>query len=86
MTNSAAENQTFDSAGPEQMTYREMMATALEVSGKRKPMISVPMGFMKLLAMVSDPFQKVYLPLALITNEQYYQTGFTRWRACSHSA
>lgn len=71
LANPAAENQTFDSGGPEQMTYREMMTTALEVSGRRKPMISVPMGFMKLLASISDPFQKIYPPLALITREQY---------------
>jgi NADH dehydrogenase len=69
--NPALQNQTLDTGGPEKMTYREVMKTAVEAAGKRKPMISLPMGFMKLIATIHDPFQRIYPPLALLTKDQY---------------
>jgi uncharacterized protein YbjT (DUF2867 family) len=69
--NPALENQTLDTGGPAKMTYCEMMQTALEAAGKRKPMIPLPMAFMKLIAAIHDPFQRIYPPLALLTNDQY---------------
>lgn len=69
--NPGAANQTFDACGPERMTYREMLQTALEVSGKRKPMISLPMWMMGMMATLGDPLQKIWLPLAPITKDQY---------------
>jgi hypothetical protein len=53
------------------MTVRELMSTALEVAGKRKPMIPVPMTALKLAATVSNPLQKCCLPLVPITKDQF---------------
>ena len=71
ITTPEARNTILDVGGPQQMTYREMMAVALKVSGIRRPMFPAPMAFMKMLAVLHDPFQRIYLPLALFTHEQY---------------
>ncbi len=71
LTNPAAENRTFDACGPDQLTFKELMAIALECAGQRKPTIDLPMWLMKALAIVYDPFQKIYPPLALFTRDQY---------------
>ncbi|MCL5283974.1 MAG: complex I NDUFA9 subunit family protein [Armatimonadetes bacterium] len=71
LTTPDSRNSTLDAGGPQQLTYREMMAIALKVSNQRKPMVPAPMAFMKLLATLHDPFQRIYLPLALFTHEQY---------------
>jgi uncharacterized protein YbjT (DUF2867 family) len=69
--NPALQNQTLDTGGPDKMTYKEMMKTAVEAAGKRKPTISLPMAFLKLIAATHDPFQRIYPPLALLTKDQY---------------
>ncbi len=71
LTTPESRNATLDAGGPQQLTYREMMTIALKVSNQRKPMAPAPMAFMKLLAILHDPFQRIYLPLALFTHEQY---------------
>jgi len=38
---------TFDIGGPEHITYREMVETLAEVMGRSKPVVTLPMGFMK---------------------------------------
>lgn len=67
----AAENRTFDAAGPDVLTYREMMRCAVRIRGKRRLFLPVPMPLMHLLAFLCDPFQRIYPPLALLTRDQY---------------
>ncbi|MEP6755548.1 MAG: complex I NDUFA9 subunit family protein [Chthonomonadales bacterium] len=71
LDNPEALNQTFDAGGPTTLSYKEMMQTALGVAGKKKLMAPVPMPMMKLIAAFHDPFQRIYLPLALFTKDQY---------------
>lgn len=46
----AADNQVFEIGGPEVLSMNEIVRTALEVSGRRRPLLSFPKGLMKLLA------------------------------------
>ena len=71
LSNTAAQNKTLDAGGPDQMSFKELMSTVLHLTGRKKPMIPLPMWFMKFLAAIHDPFQKIYPPLALFTIEQY---------------
>ena len=71
LSSEAAKNQTFDAGGPDRTTYKQMIQTTLRVANKRKMMPTAPMFIMKLLSIIHDPFQKIYLPLALFTKDQY---------------
>ncbi len=66
-----ASNKTLDAGGPETFTYKDMMQTALKVKGVSRMSVPLPMWFMKILSVVHDPFQRIYLPLALFTKDQY---------------
>jgi len=46
----AADNQTLEIGGPDVLTMKEIVRTALDVMGKRRVLVSVPRGFMKLAA------------------------------------
>lgn len=46
----AAENKVFDIGGPEALTMKEIVRTALEVAGRRRLMIAAPKPLMKLFA------------------------------------
>ena len=48
--NPAADSQAFEIGGPEVLSMNEIVRTALEVSGRRRPLLSVPKGLMKLVA------------------------------------
>jgi uncharacterized protein YbjT (DUF2867 family) len=71
LKNPAAQNKTFDAGGPEKLTFKELMMTVLSVAKKKKHMISIPMPIMKVLAVIQNPFQKIYPRLALFTKDQY---------------
>jgi len=47
-----ADNQVFEIGGPEILTMKEIVGTALEVSGRRRLLISAPKSVMKLAASV----------------------------------
>ncbi len=46
----AAANRVFELGGPEVLSMKEVVSTALEVSGRKRPILAAPAGFMKLLA------------------------------------
>lgn len=48
----AAANRVFDIGGPDVLTMKEVVATALEVSRRKRPILAAPAGLMKLLAAV----------------------------------
>ncbi len=48
--NPAADNQVFEIGGPQVLSMNEIVRTALEVAGRRRPLISFPKGLMKLAA------------------------------------
>jgi NADH dehydrogenase len=48
----AAENQVFEIGGPEVLTMREIVGTALEVSGRKRLLLSAPKAVMKAVASV----------------------------------
>ena len=50
--NSAADNRVFEIGGPEVLSMRDIVRTALEVSGRRRLLLSAPKGLMKLAATV----------------------------------
>ena len=47
---SEADNQTFEAGGPERMSMDEVIKTALEIAGKRRPILHQPVALGKLLA------------------------------------
>ena len=47
-----ADNQVFEIGGPEVLTMKEVVATALEVSGRRRLLLSAPRPLMKIAASV----------------------------------
>lgn len=50
--NPAADNHVFEIGGPQVLSMREIVRTALEVSGRRRLLLSAPKGFMKLAASI----------------------------------
>jgi len=51
-TNPAAENETFEIGGPEALTMREIVRTALAVSGRRRLVLAAPKSVVKTFASV----------------------------------
>ncbi|MGB6837369.1 MAG: complex I NDUFA9 subunit family protein [Dehalococcoidia bacterium] len=49
----AADNRTFELGGPEVLTMDEVVGTALQVMGKRRPLIHMPVGLLKAFGLVS---------------------------------
>lgn len=45
-----AANRVFELGGPEVISMTQVVSTALEVSGRKRPILAAPAGFMKLLA------------------------------------
>ena len=52
LENPAADNQVFEIGGPEVLTMKEIVATALEVSGRKRLFLPGPKPVMKLAAAV----------------------------------
>lgn len=50
----AADNQTFEVGGPEVLTMDEVVRTALEVMGKRRPLIHMPAALLKAFGLVAQ--------------------------------
>ena len=50
--NTVADNQVFEIGGPEVLSMREIVRTALDVCGRRRLLLSAPKGLMKLAASV----------------------------------
>jgi NADH dehydrogenase len=48
----AADNQTFDIGGPERMSMDDVVKTALEVAGKKRPILHQPIAVGKLLGRI----------------------------------
>jgi uncharacterized protein YbjT (DUF2867 family) len=46
---SEADNQTFEAGGPERMTMNEVIKTALDVAGRRRPILHQPVAVGKLI-------------------------------------
>lgn len=57
---------TYDIVGPEHLTYREIVERLSSALGYRKPVFSIPMGFMKLSASIMERF----LPSPPVTSDQ----------------
>ena len=71
MQNPNATNATLDAGGPDTLTYEKMMKTSLRIKGVKRIAVPSPMWLMRVLSIIHDPFQRIYLPLALITKDQY---------------
>jgi NADH dehydrogenase len=52
LENEASHSQVFEIGGPQVLTMKEIVATALNVTGRRRLLISAPKGVMKLAASV----------------------------------
>src|SRR3990170_5039568 len=50
-----ADNQTFEAGGPERMSMDEVIKTALEIAGRRRPILHQPVALGKLLATFLPP-------------------------------
>ena len=48
----AADNQVFEIGGPDVLTMTEIVKAALEVAGRRRPLLAAPKSLMKLMASV----------------------------------
>ncbi len=57
---------TFDLVGPREYTFRELLGLCMEVLGRKKPFLSIPLGFMDLAVPLLSR-----LPFAPITQDQY---------------
>jgi NADH dehydrogenase len=57
---------TYELGGPEVMSYREMVEVLMDVTGKHRPMLSLPAAFLKPAAFVFDKL----LPKPPVTPEQ----------------
>ena len=57
---------TYDIGGPEYVTYREVVEHLSKAMGYKKPVFSIPMGFMKLSTSILERF----LPSPPITSDQ----------------
>ena len=57
---------TFDLVGPKEYTFRELLGLCMEVLGRKKPFLSIPLGFMDLAVPLLSR-----LPFAPITQDQY---------------
>ena len=57
---------TYDIVGPEHLTYREIVEGLSKAMGYRKPVFSIPMGFMKLSTSILERF----LPSPPVTSDQ----------------
>ncbi len=64
-------NKTVDAGGPVQLSFKEIMQTAIKVSGKRKPFASAPMFLMGALSKIADPMQKISPALTPLTKDQF---------------
>lgn len=64
-------NTTVDAGGPAQMSFKEIMQTALKVTGKRKMLVSAPLSLMGVVSKLADPMQKINPALAPITRDQF---------------
>lgn len=57
---------TYDIGGPEYLTYREIVEHLSKAMGYKKPVFSIPMGFMKLSTSILERF----LPSPPVTSDQ----------------
>jgi NADH dehydrogenase len=57
---------TYDIGGPEHLAYREIVECLSKAMGHRKPVFSIPMGFMKLSTSILERF----LPSPPVTTDQ----------------
>ena len=57
---------TYDIGGPEHLSYREIVECLSRAMGHRKPVFSIPMGFMKLSTSILERF----LPSPPVTTDQ----------------
>ena len=57
---------TYDIGGPEHLTYREIVEHLSKALGYKKPVFSIPMGFMKLSTSILERF----LPSPPVTSDQ----------------
>jgi uncharacterized protein YbjT (DUF2867 family) len=56
----------YDVAGPEIMTLKEIVRTLMEVTGRRRPILSLPVAPLRLAAAVME----IVLPTAPVTRDQ----------------
>ncbi|WP_038057131.1 NAD-dependent epimerase/dehydratase family protein [Thermus amyloliquefaciens] len=57
---------TFDLVGPREYTFRQLLELTMEVLGRRKPFLPIPLGLMDLLVPLLS-----LLPFAPLTRDQY---------------
>ncbi len=60
-----ARGQTYELGGPRVASFRELMAYILEVTGQRKPLVTVPEGIVRLQALLGEA-----LPTPPLTRDQ----------------
>ncbi len=62
----ASDNKVYELGGPQDYSMRDLMQILMDLTGKRRPMISLPMGWMKLQAGLME----AVLPKPPITRDQ----------------
>lgn len=60
----AAANQTFEIGGPEVLSMDEVLHTMLAVLGKRRPLVHIPVGLMRLVGRLMDLVPVASRPLS----------------------
>lgn len=78
----AAIGQTYELGGPEIMSYKEMVGVLMDVTGKHRPMLSLPAGMLKPAAFAFDKL----LPKPPVTPEQLKMLRLTNSSANSATA
>jgi uncharacterized protein YbjT (DUF2867 family) len=66
----AAAGKTFELGGPRVMSMRQVLRYILDVTGRRRPMIALPEGFVRLQARLGE-----FLPTPPITRDQLILLG-----------
>lgn len=57
--------QTYEIAGPDQMTYEQILDEITRTLGKRKPKVHVPVGLMKVAVTVMNPLPVIEPPVTI---------------------
>ncbi len=65
-----APGKTYELAGPRSLTFRELLRYVLEVTGRRRPLVDIPMGLARLQARLGE-----FLPNPPLTRDQLLMLG-----------
>ncbi|MGC1337802.1 MAG: NAD-dependent epimerase/dehydratase family protein, partial [Candidatus Binataceae bacterium] len=60
-------NGVYEVGGPELMTFDEMMRTIMEASGRKRPIVHIPEGFMRGIGAIAEKLPKPMLSRDAVT-------------------